>query len=367
MTDNDIKEKFKNKKQIKWFLFQNVWPNEYEYIINRFTDSESLQESYYRILNNIEIRPICPICGNKLNFYRKKFRSTCSNKKCKLEWLHKQAQQTFIKKYNGKSPFCSSNIQKKLKQKNKEKYGEEYLFNCKEIQNKIKQTHLQKYGYETPAKNENVKQKQKETNIIRYGYVSPLQNKDIKVKAEETLIKKYGANNIRKTKYMFDKCHTEEANNKRYNTMKKNNSYVRSKEEDYCYNELCKYFKCVKRQYKSELYPFNCDFYIPEIDTYIEYQGSHFHHNHAFDANNDNDLLELNNLIKKDKLSKKTQDGKKSQYNIIIYVWTVSDVKKRNIAKQNNLNFIEIWNINEFKQWLLNIKPIFNETDKKYI
>ena len=36
----------------------------------------------------------------------------------------------------------------------------------------------------------------------------------------------------------------------------------------------------------------------------------------------------------------------------MLYTWTIRDVNKRNIAKQNNLNYIEFWNINELKEWL---------------
>ena len=36
----------------------------------------------------------------------------------------------------------------------------------------------------------------------------------------------------------------------------------------------------------------------------------------------------------------------------MIYVWTDLDVRKRNIAKENNLNYIEFWNIEELKNWL---------------
>ena len=36
-----------------------------------------------------------------------------------------------------------------------------------------------------------------------------------------------------------------------------------------------------------------------------------------------------------------------SYYDNAITTWTIRDVNKRNIAKQNNLNFIEIWNIEE--------------------
>lgn len=45
-------------------------------------------------------------------------------------------------------------------------------------------------------------------------------------------------------------------------------------------------FNNVKRNYKSELYPFHCDFYIPEKDLYIEYQGHPGHGNEPFDEQN---------------------------------------------------------------------------------
>ena len=37
---------------------------------------------------------------------------------------------------------------------------------------------------------------------------------------------------------------------------------------------------------------------------------------------------------------------------MMIYTWTDLDVRKRNIAKENNLNYIEFWNIKEVETWL---------------
>ena len=39
-------------------------------------------------------------------------------------------------------------------------------------------------------------------------------------------------------------------------------------------------------------------------------------------------------------------------YNNAIECWTKRDVNKRNIAKQNNLNYIEFWNINELINYI---------------
>lgn len=41
-------------------------------------------------------------------------------------------------------------------------------------------------------------------------------------------------------------------------------------------------------------------------------------------------------------------------YQNAINVWTRRDVLKRETAKRNNLNFIEFWNLDEVKEWILN-------------
>lgn len=47
----------------------------------------------------------------------------------------------------------------------------------------------------------------------------------------------------------------------------------KTESENKIYSELIKIFPEVKRQYKSKEYPFFCDFYIPSLDLYIEYNG----------------------------------------------------------------------------------------------
>lgn len=53
----------------------------------------------------------------------------------------------------------------------------------------------------------------------------------------------------------------------------------------------------VKRQYKSELYPFACDFYIQNLDLYIECNFHWTHGGHKFDKNNENDIKQLNEFL----------------------------------------------------------------------
>ena len=48
------------------------------------------------------------------------------------------------------------------------------------------------------------------------------------------------------------------------------------------------------RQYKDSRYPYNCDFYIPCLDLFIEFQGYWTHGEHPFNPNDINDINRLN-------------------------------------------------------------------------
>jgi hypothetical protein len=86
------------------------------------------------------------------------------------------------------------------------------------------------------------------------------------------------------------------------------------------------------RQYSDERYPFNCDFYIKSVDLFIECNFHWTHNSHYFDKNNEHDVKKLN--IWKSKNS--------AYYKNAIYVWTVSDLRKKEYSKQ--LNYIVLWN-----------------------
>lgn len=80
INDDIIKHLYVNRIYIHW----NKEPeNIVNYIKYRFNDSLSLEESFYRIKNNLEIRPVCPICGKSLMFKigNNLFHKFCS-KKC---------------------------------------------------------------------------------------------------------------------------------------------------------------------------------------------------------------------------------------------------------------------------------------------
>lgn len=130
---------------------------------------------------------------------------------------------------------------------------------------------------------------------------------------------------------------------KEYETKRKRGTFNTSKPEKDILIKLNEKFKDVKYQYRSEIYPFNCDFYIPSLDLYIEYQGSWTHGFKPYIQENSECVSQLLKWKQKIKSS--------SYYDVAIKVWTESDPLKRETAKKNGLNWIEFFNMNQFNEW----------------
>lgn len=185
----------------------------------------------------------------------------------------------------------------------------------------------------------------RKTILLQYGYDNVTKVKEIRNRQVQTCIERYGVDNISKL---------ESIKKKKTETTKRNHTVITSKQEEEIYRLLSSKFNIVKRQYKSELYPFDCDFYIPELNLYIEYQGTWSHGKEPYDENN-----VLHQKILKDwedrlknKISKNILN---SRYKDAIRVWTIRDPLKRQIAKKNNLNWIEFFTMENFLDWYNNV------------
>lgn len=154
---------------------------------------------------------------------------------------------------------------------------------------------------------------------------------------EKTIFECYGVNNY---------SNTQEFKEREYNTKKLNNTFNTSKPEEHCYHLLLTKFSKndIIRQYKSDLYPFSCDFYIKSLDLYIEYNGHWTHGKESFNKTNKKHQEILNNWKKKLKNSK--------FYTNAIKVWTDLDVRKLETFKKNKLNYKIFWNIKEVKDFI---------------
>ena len=95
-------------------------------------------------------------------------------------------------------------------------------------------------------------------------------------------------------------------------------------------------FENVDPQHYDNQYPYSCDFFIPGLDLYIEIQGSWTHGKHPFNPDDKKDNEKLNYWKSKDS----------EYYNNAIYTWTDLDVRKRACARDNHLNYLEIFSNN---------------------
>lgn len=212
----------------------------------------------------------------------------------------------------------------------------------------LRETCYKKYGVSNPAKAACIKEKYQHHMEEKYGVgiKNAWQAKEVQDKTKQTLLSKFGVDNIAKSQYSKDKhklCEKETVA-KRNSTKRKHGTFNTSNWEIEAYKLICKTFKKknVIRQYTSAKYPFQCDFYIKSLDLYIEFNGSWTHGPHPFNPMCKDDIV----LVEKWK-AKNTK-----YYDIAMHTWTVRDVNKRIIAKQNNINIKEFWKIEELKEFL---------------
>lgn len=237
--------------------------------------------------------------------------------------------------------------------------SQQYQVSQKIIKNYLKEYQLVKSHEKFINKRE---EKRKQTCLEKYGVENIMQNDRIKKKTVDNIRKAYSSSQpIEKRKqtclqrYQIESpIQLKEFKEKRYQTMKKNNSFnvgSISKAEEQAYRMLLEHFSRndIERQYKTTEYPFPCDFFIKSLDLYIEYQGGQYHGKHPFDPTSKEDQARLAKLKQRESETKTKQ---KTVYTAMIRVWTKTDPYKREIARQNNLNFKEFWSIGEVKAWL---------------
>ena len=136
---------------------------------------------------------------------------------------------------------------------------------------------------------------------------------------------------------------SDEMQKHRYSIMSKNNTFNTSKEEDEVYEFLSQYIDVTRQFNGSSKYPFCCDFYIEDLDMFIECNFHWTHGGHPFDPSSIKDQVKLEQWK-----AKQTK-----YYNNAIKTWTKMDVEKRNKAKEENLNYKEFWSLKELKEFFI--------------
>lgn len=313
------------------------------------THGMSKQKYYDKFLKRDKNEGKCLECGKETGFVTlvKGYRIFCSRQCLNKSQYHiKHYIETYTKNY-----IDNEENRKELNERTRNTCLEKYNgigFASKELTEKYNETMLLKYGHTNPSQVKEIKEKTKQTNIEKYGAENVYASETIKEKIKETNLQRYNETSWTKSKegreFLKNLTNSEDFKNKQHETKKKNNSFKTSKIEKELESKLKSLFPDLITQYRSKEYPFDCDYYIPSLNLYIEYNGTWTHGNKFFDKNNIEDLEKLNQWIEKSKTS--------NYYKNAIETWTIRDVNKLNIAIENNLNYVVWFNKNQAYDWI---------------
>ena len=307
------------------------------------------QEYYDKFLKRDKNEGKCLECGKETGFVTlvKGYRMFCSVKCLNQSQYHiKHCTETYTKNY-----VDNKNNRKELNERTRNTCLEKYNgigLASQELTKKYNETMLLKYGHINPSQVKEIQEKTKQTNIKKYGAENVYASEYIKQKIKETNLERYNETSWTKSKdgreFLKNLTNSKEFKNKQYNTKKKNNSFKTSKTENKLEILLRKIFPDLKVQYRSKEYPFNCDFYIPSLDLYIEYNGSWTHGECFYDKNNKDN---------RNTLEKWKQASEHSRfYQNAMETWTIRDLNKLKTAIKNNLNYVAWFNEEQAYDWI---------------
>lgn len=266
--------------------------------------------------------------------YKKEF--IVSDKKRK----HTLMTKGFELKYETDNPFKLQEFQEKGVRTRLEKYGGEYtLSRGSSLEPQARATFAQ--NMKNIEYKESIVGKRKETCEHHYGVEVPLQSQEVQMRLKATCLKTYGVDSYSKTDAFKTRMSDSSAIwvPKMFATKKNKGNLNTSCVENYIANEL----QGFEREYVSDEYPYHADFYDSDRDLFIEVNAHWTHGGHWCDTFNVFDAQKLGSW-----------QAKSSRYiDKAIKTWTVSDVAKRQCARDNKLNYVTFWDSqgSDFDLW----------------
>ena len=322
--------KIEDIKKADYRIFKTNYPDFYKYLIETYPSDISFSEKLYWYYHDIKDYPICPICGNRVNFKKlskgyfqfcslkcsnnspevqKRKTKTAIEKYGSVENAYKKRQEktkeTIIEKY-GSVENAYKKRQEKTKETNLERYGVEHTFQVEEFKNKTRKTLIEKYGVEYAQQSEFIKNKSRKTISDKF-----LNNhKDvicIFYKNDEKYYKcKCPHNNCEKCIEKYYTCTPSVYSNRRYKKMEVCTKLLpeqyrpqkKTSLELFVHNILNEYDINFETNNRKILSPKELDIYIPNKNLAIECNGlkwhsdeiksSNFHINKYIDCKNQN-------------------------------------------------------------------------------
>lgn len=174
---------------------------------------------------------------------------------------------------------------RRTRHKSEESCGNSLFFCCKEHQNqakrsggklseKYKSAVKEKYNVANIFQLREVKEKISKIQEIRYGGQG-FKSEKISSKIRATMKERYGFENAMHVDSIVDSVDWKMAAKKQHKTKKKNGTYRQSKIELKFGKFLKEHFDIVKSQALTN--GWLIDFYVPEINTYIQFDGVYWH------------------------------------------------------------------------------------------
>jgi hypothetical protein len=300
-----VKEAFfdKNGYPLKRLFLSNIYETTWKQIekeTNILNINTSRIARLYCLVNEIYEVPKCPICNKDVSFaytYNRGFNKTCSREcghflRAKFQKPHSEKTRELLQKL-GKERLS--------KPENNPMYGKKH---SEETKKKISENHKGRRMHPNTRE------------AIKKSHIGAKRSKE-------------ACENIRRG------VTTKEKLQKEYITKSKNNTWNSSKIEDEVYVIIKDTYPNVLRQYRSEEYPYSCDYYIPELKMYIELNAHWSHGEHEFNKDNENDNKILDLWKEKSKES--------IYYKCAVKTWEEKDKKKISVLKENNLLYCIIY------------------------
>lgn len=332
-----------------------------EYLETRYKDSTGIRETLWRIKEKIEIRPVCKVCGKPVVFACQNgviFQQTCSPQ-CsgKDKDRQEKIKNTCLKKYGTTCASKSPEVKEKMIKTSIERYGVTNGGGSEQSIEKAKRTTKERYGEEYYTRTKEYKERAREVNQRKYGKDYYTQTEEYRERAKATCLEKYGSTNYFSSEVFYEKVIKTKKSMSRFE--QKIFDYLK---EIFDESDIISQYKDERYKNQRTNYKLNCDFYIKSLDLFIEVQGTKEHNNHPFNPNDQNDLNEL--ALLKQKEQEKLKERNHTRYSSIIEGWTVIDPMKRQVAQENHLKYLELFDskisFEEFKNLISNIDRKYN-------
>jgi hypothetical protein len=239
--------------------------------------------------------------------------------------MRKKMQETCVNTYGVDDPNKSQMVKDKIKDTCETKYGHRSYLGS-DAHKRVMEDFLSEYKVSNISQIPEVQEKIRSSMIARYGTQYPTQSPEIVEKIRRNCSSKFGVSwpSLRAdvAKSRIEKLRSAEFKIRRHNTLKASGFYKKqaSAGEDALFTLLVERFPLVQRHVNVGRW--NIDFYVPEIDTYVNYNGTYWHGKNFTDEK----LLESASKQAKTILGTKRRDEERE-------LW----------FKENNMNLVVVW------------------------